>query len=193
MPKTILISGRKRSGKDWTASTIKSELNNLGYSVEIIAFAQPMKDIIATTLDILPEELEEFKNDTKVFSCTTINNYDGTSETTTDYRRILQRFGNEAMKKYFGQHVWRDLAIARIQASTSDFVIISDYRMPEETIPGAITIKIHSDSVDTSDNHRSETALDSHTFDHTLDNTDYRLTESDIWLFVKTQLLKDPN
>ena len=191
MSKVLLISGRKRSGKDWTASTIKSELNDLGYSVDIIAFAQPMKDIIATTLGLTLDELEQFKNDTKQFSCIVGNNDDGTMESATDFRQILQHFGNEAMKKYFGQHVWRDLAIGHIAKSTADYVIVSDFRMPEEVIPGATTVRIHSTSVDTTDKHRSETALNKWEFDYVLDNSNHKLTESAIWEFVNNQLLKE--
>lgn len=190
--RTILVSGKKRSGKDWTAAAIKSELESLGYSVDIIAFAEPMKDIIATTLGITLDELEQFKNNTKQFSCSVTDNYDRSPEHTTDFRNILQQFGNEAMKKYFGPTVWRDLAINRINESTADYVIVSDFRMPEENLTDSLSIKIHSGAVST-DTHRSETALDDYQFDFTLNNTDHQLTQSHIHEFVNNILIRKLN
>lgn len=192
MLKKILISGKKRSGKDWTAAAIKSELETLGYSVDIIAFAEPMKDIIATTLGITPDELEQFKNNTKQFSCSVIENYDHSTEHTTDFRKILQQFGNEAMKKYFGPTVWRDIAVNRINESTADYVIVSDFRMPEEYLPDSISIKIHSEASST-DSHSSETALDNWKFNFTLNNTNHQLTQSQIHEFVNNTLIRKLN
>ena len=200
MPKTILISGKKRSGKDWTAAAIKSELESLGYSVDIIAFAEPMKDIIATTLGITPDELEQLLNEPGATVADKHNTLQypvvcgdlGRDCTETDFRQILQQFGNEAMKKYFGPTVWRDLAISRINESTADYVIVSDFRMPEEHLHDSISIKIHSEASST-DTHRSETALADWKFNFTLNNTNHQLTQSQIHEFVNNTLIRKLN
>ena len=185
MPNIIQLSGRKRSGKDWTAAAIKQQLELHGYSVEVMSFAEPLKDIASIILDMPLSDLELAKNS----GCSV---YNGTEYLTT-FRSMLQKLGTEAMKKYFGKSVWYDLLINRIEQSSADYILVPDYRFPEETIPGALTVRIYSTSVDLTDNHISETALDNHIFDHVLDNSNKQLTESDIARFVSNHIIKENN
>lgn len=189
MPNIIQLSGRKRSGKDWTASAIKHELESHGYSVEVMSFAEPLKDIASIILDMPLSDLEFAKN-TDAYLLESTNSQ---PEYLTTFRSLLQKLGTEAMKKYFGNTVWYDLLINRIEQSSADYILVPDYRFPEETIPGALTVRIYSTSVDLTDNHISETALDDFVFDHVLDNSNKQLTESDITRFVSNHIVKENN
>ena len=189
MPNIIQLSGRKRSGKDWTATAIKQQLELHGYSVEVMSFAEPLKDIASIILDMPLFDLELAKNNNDAVYRT--GSYD--NEYLTTFRLLLHKLGTEAMKKHFGQSVWYDLLINRIEQSSADYILVPDYRFPEETIPGALTIRIYSTSVDLTDNHISETALDNFVFDHVLDNSNKQLTESDIARFVSNHIIKENN
>jgi molybdopterin-guanine dinucleotide biosynthesis protein len=189
MPNVIQISGRKRSGKDWTATAIKQQLESQGYSVEVMSFAEPLKDIASIILDMPLSDLELAKNNNDSIYQTS-SHY---NQYLTTFRSMLQKLGTEAMKKYFGKLVWYDLLINRIDQSSADYILVPDYRFPEETIPGALTVRIHSTSVDLTDNHISETALDDFVFDHILDNSNKQLTESDIIRFVSNHIIKENN
>ena len=189
MPNIIQLSGRKRSGKDWTATAIKQQLELHGYSVEVMSFAEPLKDIASIILDMPLSDLESAKNNNdSIYQTGSYYN-----EYLTTFRSMLQKLGTEAMKKYFGDFVWYDLLINRIEQSSADYILVPDYRFPEETIPGALTVRIYSTSVDLTDNHISETALDDFVFDHVLDNSNKQLTESDIARFVSNHIAKENN
>ncbi len=189
MSNVIQISGRKRSGKDWTATAIKQQLELHGYSVEVMSFAEPLKDIASIILDMPLFDLELAKNNNDAVYRT--GSYD--NEHLTTFRLLLQKLGTEAMKKHFGESVWYDLLINRIEQSSADYILVPDYRFPEETIPGALTVRIYSTSVDLTDNHISETALDDFVFDHVLDNSNKQLTESDMARFVSNHIVKENN
>jgi len=173
----ILINGKKRSGKDYTASVLQEELYKNKKTSETLSFAGPIKDIIAESFRISHEDLDNFKNDEESI----IVRKDGMQTVLTDFRKILQNFGTEAMKKYFGDDVWVKLLLEKANKSFVDYVIVTDFRFPEEYINEAITIRIKNSDVDYSkDPHLSETSLNDFVFDHTIDNTGYRDISSDI-------------
>jgi len=149
MKTVILISGYKRSGKDTVADMIADKVKN-PYR---LSYAAAMKDILADTLGLTLEELEDKKND---------SNY--------QHRSYLQRFGQKA-KEYFGENCWGDIVGRTIQHLPDDSVIIiSDFRMPIEAIEGAITVRVTNDRVKNNDKHISETALDNFEFDYLIQN-----------------------
>ena len=155
LSKTILIAGQKRSGKDTVAGMLQQQLTASGHTVALYSFAAPMKSILATTLGISLEALDELKNDPN----------DST------YRGYLQRLGTEAIKPIFGESVWGDLAAKFIKDSTADYVIISDFRFPTEITPlsNYTTVKVLRSGL-TSDTHISENALNGYSFNHTISN-----------------------
>lgn len=131
MKKIIMLSGKKRSGKDTTAIIIKQ----LDPSVKVVAFATPLKQILAVTLDIPMPILEEWKNDGYV--CMHGIPFEGQENAdfkVQTYREILQNFGTEAMKPIFGDDVWSKITVDRIkeQFMYTDTVIISDWRFESE-------------------------------------------------------------
>jgi len=151
MPKVIQISGKKRHGKDTIASILMDKFPD----AILLSFAEPMKQIIATTLGITLTELDELKNtDHKV-------------------RGILQRFGSEAMKAVFGEDVWAELLKRKLlKMPDNALVIITDWRFNCEVIEGSLKLRVNRPtlSIDT-DAHRSELELDDYKyFDYILEN-----------------------
>lgn len=151
----ILIGHKKRQGKDTFSDMLKKHLQDNGLQVAQLSFADPMKDIMAEALGVSRNTLDAMKN-----GC--------------DYhRQILQRFGSGLMKNHFGDTVWRDIAIKKIEREKfygCDCVIIPDFRFPCEYIDGAITVNVKRDDA-IGDEHISETALDGYNYDFTINNT----------------------
>lgn len=193
-PKIIQLSGYKRSGKDHTAKLMKCVLESQGYSVDIMSYAQPMKEIISTIFDISLEQLDEFKNNPEQYSisinnsnCVVHNIHDIGSWYETNFRRILQLFGSEAMKTQFGDSVWADLMLTKISQSSADYIIIPDCRFLVEinTVGGTI-VRVMNDSITLDTSHASETELNDYDFDYYLCNDNYTLTTEDILEFTDT-------
>lgn len=151
MTHIIQLSGKKRHGKDTVASILKDKLPN----AHIFSFAEPLKQILAATLGITLDELDVRKNNDN------------------EYRVMLQRLGTEAMKPIFGDTVWYNLLLKKIEALPSNsFVLIPDWRFVEEVFPESFKVRVNRPSVPSSaDEHPSEIALDSYeSFDYTLEN-----------------------
>lgn len=154
--KIILIGHKKRQGKDTFAKYLEQYLVKNGVMPKHLSFAHPMKKIIAEALDVDMETLNSMKNGS------------------LHYRLMLQKFGSGLMKKYFGDTVWRDLAIQEIrefEKAGFDCVIVSDFRFPCEYIDGAVTINIDMDGGN-GDTHISETALDGYSYDFKIKNNE---------------------
>jgi len=168
----ILVNGKKRSGKDYFASILKDELEKVGKTAEIMSFADPIKDILATTLNISLEELDEYKNQTYPIGVQVATYDDYDCQYLTNFRAILQNFGTEAMKKYFGENVWSELLLERASQRGTDFVIVPDFRFLSECVSD-ITVRIRNDEIDNNctDNHRSENELNDFEFKYTINNS----------------------
>ncbi|MGL5753218.1 MAG: hypothetical protein ACRCXT_21930, partial [Paraclostridium sp.] len=125
MKTIILVSGKKRAGKDTVANMIVEQLQS-AYSVSRLSFAEPMKEIIADTFEIYKDDLEESKNEGDEFII--LPNHTKANKTPYEQeytaRAILQRFGTEAMKKQFGDDVWSELLYKKIY---SDITVVSDW------------------------------------------------------------------
>lgn len=170
MAEIILINGKKRSGKDFFAEKLQEELYKNQFTSEIIAFADPIKDIIAKTFNISDEDLDNFKND-KIKIAAKLPKMDGYDcYEITDFRKVLQNFGTEAMKTHFGEDVWVNLLRDKVNKSNVDYVIVPDFRFLSENI-SSISIKIENKDVEEGDGHRSETELDNFHFRIVIENT----------------------
>jgi len=167
----IMLSGYKRAGKDFVSALLNKRLEDS----KIYSFAEPLKDIIATTLGISLKELELFKNNPTSFLLETSDESRQMHLHTTNYRSVLQIFGTEATKIWFGDTVWSDLFLR--QNYVDDYLIISDSRFELEitelrkAYDRVITVKVIDSNIVNTDLHTSETALDRFTFDYYIDNT----------------------
>ena len=153
----ILIGYKKRSGKDTVANIISNYVE-----CQKLSFAQPLKEILADTLNISLSELEDKKNNNE-----TINWFNGY----ISFRQLLQRFGNGKMKTFFGKDVWVKLTESKIK---DDLVVISDFRFKEEyeylkKFHKVITIKVERD-LKNDDKDESENDLNDFKFDYVINN-----------------------
>jgi len=190
----ILINGKKRAGKDHSASLLKDKLKDS----EILSFAGPMKRIISETFGITEDDLDTFKNDTEAYGIEIKvypNNQVPGVIKYTNFREILQLFGTEAMKPQFGNSVWVDLLLNKIRESDNKIFIVPDFRflIEESNINrkefNVITLKIESDNEVTGDGHSSENELNGFNFDYIVDNTKHEKLEEYLESFI-TQHIK---
>lgn len=182
MQKIILIHGKKRAGKDHFARMLRKELDRYGKTSEIMAFADPIKDIIATTFGIDHDTLNDFKNnETRI-----IAEKRDMPQHLTNFRAVLQNFGTEAMKTWFGEDVWPNMLLERARKSNADFILVPDFRFLAEHI-GGITLKIRNDDIEKNctDNHRSENELNDFEFEYEINNTGFPDLSKEVQKFVK--------
>ena len=180
-PLVIQLLGQARAGKDFTASALKSYYESIGKSVEIYSYAAPMKQIAATLFDITLGQLDDFKNQPINYPVTILSRYYGKSIVDTDMRIFLQRLGNEAIKPIFGDTVWANLMQSAISKSSADIIIIPDCRFQVELATiGGITIRVINTALPPPMQHASELELAETPTDYTLNNTNYKATESNI-------------
>ena len=181
-PLVIQLLGQARSGKDWTASKLKAYFESQGKSVEIMSYAAPMKQIAASLFNISLDDLDQYKNYPKEYELKLVAHCEVVSpHFIVNFRQILQRLGNEAIKPIFGDNVWAKLAKANIDKSTADIIIIPDCRFIVELKEvGGITVRIVNKSLPSPMSHPSELELLYYPTDYSLDNTDHNLTQADI-------------
>ena len=190
MPKLILVSGKKRSGKDFTTNLMAESLRSNGCSVEIKSFAAPMKQIAATIFGISLDRLDELKNEPD--SYIDLTHLPTLTTDTTHMRTVLQKLGTEAIKPLFGDNVWAKLMENYLATCTADYVIVPDFRFLVEHIKPSITVRIQCNLADHTDSHASEIELDDFAFDYVLNNDNHQLTQQDLDKFV-TMLLESYN
>ena len=171
----IQLIGQARSGKDWTAEKLKLYYESIGESVEVLSYATPLKQITAELFGISLKQLDEYKNNQQNVS---VKAYDyNLLLFATDFRTILQRIGNEAIKPIFGDNVWAKLMQQSINSSTADIIIIPDCRFQTElALIGGVTLRIVNNALPEPSNHASEIELVDIQTDYTLDNTYYTMT-----------------
>lgn len=152
----ILISGKAQSGKDTTASIMKSNLES-EHKVIIIHYADLLKYI-----------------------CSTFFNWDGNKD--VKGRALLQHVGTDIIRKYNPDY-WVEFIVNLLNMFTNEweYVIIPDVRFPNEIEYfkregfNVLTIRIERDNfksnlTEEQLNHISETALDNYKFDKVIKN-----------------------
>lgn len=194
--KVILLAGPARSGKDTIAKMIQKETSKS----EILSFAGPLKQIIASTFDISLEDLDFYKNKSDKFILNLSEEEKSNFNVNwgTNFRQILQRFGTEGMKPVFGDGVWADIACKKIKESNNEVFIIPDFRFQIEAntvlelvnndIANVYFLNIYSDMCTITDNqHISEKDLENFEFDETINNMQGKLQETE---FVVSEFIK---
>jgi len=168
--KIILVNGKKRSGKDFFAAYLRDEIDRQGKKAIIRSFADPMKQIVSTTFGISVQDLEIYKNnprDFKVF----LSHHD-LEFAETNFRKVLQLFGTEGMKPYFGDDVWVKLLKDSVKDADVDYVIVPDFRFKIEAI-SSLTVRVRNKKIEEqcTDTHASENELNDFPFLREIDNT----------------------
>ena len=131
MKEILLLNGLPRSGKDTLADYL---VEHKGY--QKLSFATPLKQIMASTFGISIDSLETYKNSPEEYKIVTeCRNEYCVPIKTTDYRAILQRFGTEGMKPFFGDDVWANVTYELIKNSKHDKFVVADFRFLVEYIP----------------------------------------------------------
>lgn len=178
-PEVILISGYKRAGKDTTAQMLKEIFEENQLKVEILSFADTLKNIACIIFDISREQLDEFKNnETSIGTYEKYNDHLGYEfEELTNFRKVLTKIGNEALKPILGEDIWVKDIQKKIAASDADIIIIPDFRFKIEHINKAITVRVVNDDIVNKETHPSETEIEDFSFDVYIDNTGYQLTK----------------
>jgi hypothetical protein len=195
----LLLTGKKQSGKDTSATYLCSE-----YGYKSLAFADPLRDITRYTLRKLGANTNLDLTD-EVVKRMNIHDSDGADLLFTrkgetgpmTYRQILQYMGTDAFRENIHEDIWVDMAVAKIcsifrKDKGCPGVLITDCRFPNE-IDGLYkklyeagyneeehfvfkTLRVYRPDLDTSDEHISETALDNRTMHYTITN-DSSLTD----------------
>lgn len=176
----IQLIGPARSGKDFTASSLKTYYESNGYSVDITSYASAIKYIASTLLGISLTDLDRYKNHSERFELHLFDTVNASSRSVGNVRTLLQKLGNEAIKPLLGESVWADIMQTFIDKSTADIIIIPDCRFFVELnqISG-ITVRVYNPTVPIMQ-HASETELSDFTADFLLDNTNYTATQTHI-------------
>lgn len=155
MPKIITISGKAQHGKDTTANLLFGELTTRKKKVVILHYADYVKYIAKQYFG-----------------------WDGQKD--EKGRTLLQQLGTEKVRSK-NPNFWVDTLKNLIDAvfADYDFILIPDARFPNEIgwwDKGYSIFVVRPDFdnglTEEQKNHRSETALDGFTFDHTFYNTD---------------------
>lgn len=162
-----MLSGYKNCGKDWVAEKLHEHI----VDSKVLAFAEPMKDILSKTLGVTLEEFDKCKNEESNVLIDIEGEFDYIN--INNVRQIIQRFGNEAMKTQFGETVWSDLLVSKLPEE--GIVIVSDWRFLIEhdvvfKVANILTVRIQDDNLSAGE-HASERELDSFDFDIVLNNT----------------------
>jgi len=153
MPKFIVLSGRKSSGKTTAANTIRDLLldYNPNYQIHITSFATPIKEFCTDVLGLTQEQV--YGTDEQKNSLTHImwnkmpveikDRYARPSigdspislawpQGSMTAREVMQIFGTDIMRTYFFYDIWAQAPFIKYGKSDYDFVIIDDCRFPNE-------------------------------------------------------------
>lgn len=174
----FMFNGLKRSGKD-TCSKLLQEIlkEDFGLDFQILAFAQPMKNILSKSFGISLKELEHLKNVEMDISIA--DKYDllelNIPLELSNFRKFIEYFG-QAVKEEMGQDIWARITWGKVEESIESLgigCIISDFRFPIEYPDysdfNIVTIKVNNDNILCSGS-VAETSLDDFKFNYHIQN-----------------------
>lgn len=184
--KIIGIMGKKGVGKNYVANVLRCMAESKGKHVEIVAYADSLKEVLADVLGLDRESLfgnDDDKNKQTEYDWENIPisirgdvflNRTGKMK----IRDIMQFFGTEIMRKMFDNQLWIKCVVRKIENSKADVFIIPDVRFINEVTAvkerNGIVIRVvgpHRCSAKDRDSHSTETSLDSFNgVDYTISN-----------------------
>jgi hypothetical protein len=118
----IGFSGRAGAGKDTAALLVKQSLEKRGLTVELVAFADPIKACMK----------EVFMVDASVFSDRTAKETPHKEMYGFTPRKVCQLFGTEMMREMIQENIWLDRLHKVIDRSRADVVLVTDVRFENE-------------------------------------------------------------
>ena len=180
----IQIGGFKRSGKDTISKMIANHYQSKGKLVDILHYADPIKEHIYKLFNISLKQLDEFKNSKK--ELWSFDNYDNAYKV-TDFRNLLTSTG-DSFKSIFGDDIFLRLMLEKIEKSEADIIIIPDFRFAVEHIPNAVTIRINNYDIINDTDHPSETELIDFDFDMSIDNTNYSQNQEEVSYYCEQMI-----
>lgn len=155
----IGISGYASSGKDTVAQIL---VDKFGY--KRMAFADSIRDILYT-LNPLAQK--------GIYIKQLVDEYGwDIAKQDPEVRRLLQVLGTEVGREFFGDDIWVDTLIAKIEPE--DKVVITDVRFPNEAreinyLAGQIW-RVNRNGIEAVNEHVSETQMDNYDFDFVINN-----------------------
>ncbi len=160
MTTVIGIMGRKRAGKNEFAEAVAGASSRAD-DVHVFAFADAIRDIMYAVNPIIGYEDGEFVRYATVID---EHGYEAAKEY-PEFRQFAQRLGTEGGRLVFGDNVWVDLVMNKIEEVSEDsLVLIPDVRFPNEydaiKDAGGYVVRVDRPSLDEDqhDAHASETA-----------------------------------
>jgi hypothetical protein len=165
--KLLGIAGKKKSGKDLAAKYIQDILRKKDPSrlTGAVGFADGVKSVAAEALSINRMTFFEDKNKEKLFRIG--------KDTELTGREILQRVGTELFRVGMCDDFWVHRLMKVISDQPDFFMVVTDVRFPNEVeaieAAGGIIIHLNRETGLT-DDHPSETSLDSYTFPCEINN-----------------------
>jgi len=149
----IGISGKAGSGKTAFANKLYDELSRLGVPCNIVSFAGPTKDVVASLFDF-PREMLEGDSESSRKWRELPNRYwsDKLGQSITP-RQMLQMVGTDLIRNQVDSNFWIYRLLPTLDSNIVN--IIGDCRFVNELEICDITILIDRDGVNI-DNHESE-------------------------------------
>jgi hypothetical protein len=157
-----------------------------GKRVDIVAYADSLKDILCDVFGIKSEYLHGNDDDKNNFTDFDWDRIPGSIRGEAfgfrggkmRVREVMQFFGTEIMRKMFDNEVWIKCVVRKIDKSNANVFIIPDVRFENEVMAvkdrGGIVIRVigpHRCKVKEKDSHSTETSLDSFSgVDYTISN-----------------------
>jgi len=166
----VQITGKKQAGKNTLASILREKLEARSYRTADLAYADPIKSILARTFGITVAQLEGAKEAKGLWSrlVLAVKHRDPVFMF-YNFRVVMQRFGTEIMQGEFGENVWVEKAhnrLANLRSSDVQVAIITDWRFPQETILNALKVRIidprhfHDKDLHKSETHNLSASVD---------------------------------
>ena len=149
----IGISGKKRSGKDTVGAMVVEWLNEHGFDAAQVAFADQLKEEVAEATGV-NRRMQEMDKER--------------------WRPILQWWGVEFRRHYFGQDYWVRKMMEKLLVMDEDVAVVTDVRFRDEAdfirASGGFVVRVERET-GLQDGHSSETDLDGYSgFQTTLSN-----------------------
>lgn len=164
----IGLVGRARSGKDTVALHL---VNQVGYTR--VAFADRMRDAVEALNPTIRLDIDGLQWTCSLAEGLKMYGWEGLKKYSPDVRGYLQRMGTEVGRDMFGENFWVEQAL-RV-AGAHNKVVFSDVRYPNEAErirkEGGILWRIERAGTDMSDEHTSESLIETIKVDHVIKNS----------------------